>query len=359
MFRRIRVIALLVILFNCAWGSSNQKGNDHMGPRTRIAIFLILFRMFFMVLRERWLIIWVIIELNILGIIPILLADRSREDVEVARKYFLVQVGGSFILLTFGAACHYVFNLTHFIYIPLTIGLLIKLGAAPFHWWFPQVIGGTPWLGCFILSTWQKLGPLIILILHVPNSFLIAIAAGATALLGGYLGIGQTQLRELIAYSSIVHTGWILALVWANHPRFAITYFSLYAVISFPIYAIFHIHEAHSVSSLNNACKGNFGLSIAFRLLLLTISGIPPFLGFFQKWMAINALWDFPILLLALVFASLIRTYYYLNIIYVIILIQLKNWDESSKKGIWNTKLQTLIHTVILAAVLIFIFILI
>jgi NADH:ubiquinone oxidoreductase subunit 2 (subunit N) len=85
---------------------------------------------------------------------------------------------------------------------------MIKLGMAPFHFWLPHVIGGIRWVSCVVLSVWQKVGPIFILRSFVFSWRLyIFIFAALGAIVGGVGGINQSQLRVLLAYSSIGHMG--------------------------------------------------------------------------------------------------------------------------------------------------------
>lgn len=78
----------------------------------------------------------------------------------------------------------------------------------PFYWWVPSVIGGLRWVCCGILITWQKLGPFFVVSSFSFGFFYLLLIFGVlSSLVGGLLGIGQVQVRLLIAYSSIGHWG--------------------------------------------------------------------------------------------------------------------------------------------------------
>lgn len=87
------------------------------------------------------------------------------------------------------------------------------MGIFPFHFWFPGVIAGLPWLSCLFLSTWQKVGPLFLIISLLEVNLItwllltFCVVASGSRLLGGLGGINQTQVRALLAYSSIGHLG--------------------------------------------------------------------------------------------------------------------------------------------------------
>lgn len=109
----------------------------------------------------------------------------------------------------------------------LTIALLIKLGAAPFHYWFPAVASGIGWTQNFFLITWQKFGPLVLLnyVLGIPTLMIVLIAL--RTFIGRVGGLNQRSLRKLMAYSSINHLGWLLVASYFG-TKFMLIYFIIY-----------------------------------------------------------------------------------------------------------------------------------
>lgn len=86
--------------------------------------------------------------------------------------------------------------------------LMVKLGIAPFHYWLPHVISGVSWMSCLLLSVWQKIGPIFVLSVFIySSSYYVYMVCCVRALVGGLGGINQTQIRVLLAYSSIGHMG--------------------------------------------------------------------------------------------------------------------------------------------------------
>lgn len=112
--------------------------------------------------------------------------------------------------------------------------LLLKNGAAPFHFWFPGVIEGLSWINGLILITWQKIAPLILISYNINyNFFLISIIL--SIIIGALGGLNQTSLRKLIAFSSINHLGWILIAIINNE----LLWFTYFFFIQFYQYQLF------------------------------------------------------------------------------------------------------------------------
>lgn len=159
--------------------------------------------------------VWFGLECNFFGFIP-LLNGKTTEEREGAMKYFIIQgLGSSFI---FAGVCLIMREgwkgdgplfsfIGAFIFL---IGIIIKVGLFPFHFWFPRIIGGRRWFNCFILRTWQKLGVFFVVRgIRITSRVrgLIIIRALATRIIGGAGGVGQVYFRSILAYSSLVHSG--------------------------------------------------------------------------------------------------------------------------------------------------------
>lgn len=210
---------------------------------------------------------------------------------------------------------------------------MLKIGAAPFHFWFPGVIEGLSWTNNFILITWQKIAPLILISYFIlPNLFRIIIFF--SILIGSLGGLNQTSLRKLIAFSSINHLGWILAAIILNENLWEFyfliyTFLSLTILILFDILKIFHINQTFFIINNNPLIK-----FIIFTLLL-SLGGLPPFLGFAPKWLVIQFLTinNHILLIISMVCLTLITLYYYIRICYASFLINY--WEVN-----WFNKLQ-------------------
>ena len=265
-----------------------------------------------------WLFAWISIEVNILSFIPIILQHQSNQEIERAIKYFLAQAMGSAVILYSRILLQNPGNQL-LIQRLLITALLLKLGAAPCHFWFPSTITSISWINCLILCTWQKLGPLILLILPFTNSYflkpLFIVAGVLNAILGGLLGINQAHIRTILAYSSITHIGWIIGSFTTNLPVVPIIYFSLYSAIIIPIFIILQIWGTSSFSQIPNMLINSFTIAAIFRITLLSLGGLPPLTGFIPKWLAIIFLRDTNwIIVTLLLLGSLINLYFYLNL---------------------------------------------
>jgi len=143
---------------------------------------------------------WMCLELNLFSFVPLLLNKISTNEREELINYFLAQTLGSTIFLLFSIMLFYTswlikLNTTLLIFI-----ILLKMGAAPCHYWYPLTIRIIRWINCFILSTSQKLAPIFILTyvtcFNIKFSNL-EIIVSLNALTGGLIGIRQILLKKL------------------------------------------------------------------------------------------------------------------------------------------------------------------
>jgi len=206
-------------------------------------------------------------------------------------------------------------------FIFIFLSLLIKLGAAPFHFWFPIIIKGISWFSCGILMVPQKIIPIFILrcILMGGFSSILGLFRIIGAIVGGVGGFNQVNLRYILSYSSIGHIGWILIGCLCSFNIFFI-YFFVYAIISLGIITLIHLNDLSKVLSDSIYFKGFFiGIILFF---FISLRGIPPFLGFLPKWLIIEALSNNSLFLVGffILLGSLVNIFYYLKVIINILL---------------------------------------
>lgn len=261
-----------------------------------------------------WFTIWIGLELNLFGFIPLIITSNKNQEKEAACKYFLAQAAPSAIFLL----CLLLVTDLHLSSLFLTIALLIKMGIAPCHQWFPSVINSLPWIQAWILITVQKIAPFFLLIQTINNSpILTSIVAGLSSIVGGIGGINQTLLRPLIAYSSIGHIGWILRAILVSNRSATLYFISYLLIVSTTIFRAILLN-LNSIA-VSTKVENNPILILFLILSFINIGGLPPFFGFFIKATIINHLLriNFFLLTLLLILGSVINLFYYLKIVFI------------------------------------------
>jgi NADH-ubiquinone oxidoreductase chain 2 len=264
-----------------------------------------------------------------LAFIPLMTRSNNLNNSEAALNYFLIQSFGSAIILFSVIIYLITINLNFILYIYyinlnffnslslllISITLILKLGTPPFHAWFPNVIENISWLNRLILITWQKLAPIIILSYIINLSIYYFIYVILSTLTGAIAGLNQTSLRKLIAFSSINHMGWIITAIIFNENLWLI-YFLIYRFINFSLLIIFYIFNIFYLSQIYSLFINFYILKFFLLMSLLSLGGLPPFLGFIPKWIIIQSLIYIKINLINLfiIFIRLITLFYYLKI---------------------------------------------
>nr|YP_010586946.1 NADH dehydrogenase subunit 2 [Asychis amphiglyptus]UZZ45814.1 NADH dehydrogenase subunit 2 [Asychis amphiglyptus] len=269
---------------------------------------------FMMLSAHDWMSIWIGMEINMYSFIPMMFSTTSSKTQEATTKYFLIQAFGSgmFILGILGGFMANPYTLI------ILLALLLKAGMAPMHFWYPSVMNTLPWLLCLILTTLQKFGPMLLIIQSLHERTLsMSIISATNALVGAIGGLNQTQLRAILAYSSIGHMGWILAGAQFN-TLVAKIYFLLYIMtISSIILIIIMAQLKSNTQPMTNSNQAHF-TKPSLMALLLSLGGVPPMLGVFPKIMIISTLCsnNFIKLPIILIMSSMLNMYYYLKIFY-------------------------------------------
>nr|BAN83270.1 NADH dehydrogenase subunit 2 [Gasterochisma melampus] len=278
---------------------------------------------------SHWLLAWMGLEMNTLAIIPLMAQNHHPRAVEATTKYFLTQATAAAMLLfasTTNAWLTGQWNIEQMTHpIPttmITLALALKIGLAPVHAWLPEVLQGLDLTTGLILSTWQKLAPFALLLQIHPTNPAILITLGlASTLVGGWGGLNQTQLRKILAYSSIAHLGWMM-LVLQFSPSLTLLTLLTYFLMTFSTFLVFKLNKATNINSLATSWTKAPALTSLTPLVLLSLGGLPPLTGFMPKWLILQELSKQDLAPMATLAAltALLSLYFYLRLSYAMAL---------------------------------------
>ncbi|MBE1290952.1 MAG: NADH-quinone oxidoreductase subunit NuoN [Rhodobacteraceae bacterium] len=214
-------------------------------------------------------------------------------------------------------------------------GLAFKVSAVPFHMWTPDVYEGAPTPITAFFATAPKLAAMGLFARVLFDAFggvigdwqqIIALLSVLSMFLGAVAAIGQTNIKRLMAYSSIAHMGYALmglAAGTALGVEAMLIYMAIYVTMNVGTFAFILSMEKDGqpvtdIASLNQYSKQSSGRALALLVLLFSLAGVPPFLGFFGKLSVLLAAVDAGLAWLAIagVVASVIGAFYYLRIVY-------------------------------------------
>ena len=214
------------------------------------------------------------------------------------------------------------------------VGLAFKISAVPFHMWTPDVYEGAPTSITSYFAAVPKVAGLAVLIkfMFIPFSniltewqTIIIFISIASMILGAVAAIGQTNIKRLLAYSSIGHIGYALAGVATGNVsgyQSAIVYISIYVVMNIGIFSCLYLLKKdgeykENISDLSGISKKYPLLAISFLIILFSLAGIPPLGGFFAKFYIFSAVLEQKMYSLAIIglLTTVISAVYYLKII--------------------------------------------
>ncbi|MFZ1470982.1 MAG: NADH-quinone oxidoreductase subunit NuoN [Paracoccaceae bacterium] len=214
-------------------------------------------------------------------------------------------------------------------------GLAFKVSAVPFHMWTPDVYEGSPTPITAFFATAPKAAAMVLIARLAQDAFgsipsqwgqVLAALSVASMFLGAIAGIGQRDFKRLMAYSSISHMGFALiglAVGTAEGVEAMLVYMTIYVTMNVGTFAFILSMErdgrpVSDLDSLNQFSKKEPLKALALMILLFSLAGVPPMVGFFAKFYVLKAAVDADMAWLAVagVIASVIGAFYYLRIVY-------------------------------------------
>nr|UFX54065.1 NADH dehydrogenase subunit 2 [Cryptotis mexicanus] len=291
-----------------------------------IILFTIATGTMIVMMSSHWFMIWIGFEMNMMAIIPMLMKNYSPRSMEASTKYFMTQATASMILML-----AIIMNLLYSgqwtitsITNPtasmlMTLALTMKLGLAPFHFWVPEVTQGITMTSGMILLTWQKIAPLSILYQIYPsiNLDLLLTMSILSILIGGWGGLNQTQLRKIMAYSSIAHMGWMTAIL-AYDPSIMLLNLAVYIVMTISTFTLFIHSSSTTTLTLSHTWNKMPIITVLILTIMLSLGGLPPLTGFLPKWMIIQELTKNSSIIMPTIMAilSLLNLFFYMRLAY-------------------------------------------
>ena len=219
----------------------------------------------------------------------------------------------------------------------ILVGLAFKISAVPFHMWAPDVYEGSPTTVTLFFTMVPKVAALTVFIrfLYVPFlnlidqwQMILIFLSIASMLFGAIAAIGQTNLKRLIAYSSISHIGYALAgLATGSNDgiQSSVIYITIYVLMNLGLFSCLLMMRRNNeyfedIEDLSGLSKNHPLLSLSFLIILFSLAGIPPLAGFFAKFYIFKSVLEQSMYFLAIVglLSTVVAAFYYLRIIKII-----------------------------------------
>ena len=217
----------------------------------------------------------------------------------------------------------------------LIVGIAFKFGAVPFHMWLPDVYQGARTPVTLYLASAPKLAALALTIrilvdglggLHDVWSDMVMVVAVLSLLVGNVIAIAQTNIKRMLGYSTIAHVGFILLGIFCGTEKgyaAALFYTLTYIVAAAGAFGLVILlsrrgYEAENISDFKGLNTRSPWFALMMLFIMFSLTGIPPFIGFFGKLNVIDAVLSsgFPGLAVLMVLASVVGAFYYLRVIW-------------------------------------------
>nr|AXK16170.1 NADH dehydrogenase subunit 2 [Cyrtodactylus yathepyanensis] len=296
---------------------------------------------------NHWLLAWLGLELNTLSILPMIIKSHHPRATEATTKYFLIQATAATMILLASITNAWqtghwsMSHMTPTTTLLTTTAIMLKLGIAPLHLWYPQVLQGVTMNTALVISTWQKLAPLTLLYMthHTLNHTILLTLGLTSALIGGLAGLNQTQTRMIMAFSSIAHMGWLLTALTLT-PSLATLTMIMYMTTTLATFMPITT-TTKTITDMGTTWPLSPTMLTTTMIALMSLGGLPPLAGFMPKWLILKELSAMELLTFATVIlmSSLPSLFFYIRLAYLTILTTPPTTTNTEHK--WRFKLNT------------------
>nr|WNM83266.1 NADH dehydrogenase subunit 2 [Cyrtodactylus sungaiupe]WNM83267.1 NADH dehydrogenase subunit 2 [Cyrtodactylus sungaiupe]WNM83268.1 NADH dehydrogenase subunit 2 [Cyrtodactylus sungaiupe]WNM83269.1 NADH dehydrogenase subunit 2 [Cyrtodactylus sungaiupe]WNM83270.1 NADH dehydrogenase subunit 2 [Cyrtodactylus sungaiupe] len=309
---------------------------------------------------NHWLLAWLGLELNTLSILPIIMKSHHPRATEATTKYFMVQATAATMILLASITTAWqtgqwsIPHTTPTTTLLTTTAIMLKLGIAPLHLWYPQVLQGVTMNTALVISTWQKIAPLTLLYMtrHNLNTQALLLLGLASALVGGWAGLNQTQTRTIMAFSSIAHMGWLITAVTMN-PGLATLTMLMYLITTIATFK--PLATSKTMLDVGTSWPLSPTTLTTTMMTLMSLGGLPPLTGFMPKWLILKELTSTGLTLIAtlILMASLPSLFFYVRLAYLTTLTTPPSTTNTAHKWRLKSKHQPhMAQTIVLATLM-------
>nr|ACH87621.1 NADH dehydrogenase subunit 2 [Dosidicus gigas]ADU54806.1 NADH dehydrogenase subunit 2 [Dosidicus gigas]ADU54838.1 NADH dehydrogenase subunit 2 [Dosidicus gigas]ADU54965.1 NADH dehydrogenase subunit 2 [Dosidicus gigas]ADU55029.1 NADH dehydrogenase subunit 2 [Dosidicus gigas] len=314
--------------------------NNKFFPSNFLFILIMIMGTLFSLSSSHWLTMWMGLEINLMGFLPLMNIKGKTLEAEASMKYFIIQSMSSSILIISSVLMYnntlswYSMFTDSTFSLMIILSLVLKLGGAPLHFWMPSIAKQMSWSILFMMLTWQKLAPLLMLSLVNSNLMIVMLISMASTIVGSVMALNQTNIQLIMTYSSISHLGWMLSMITINS-SLTMMYFFNYIMISMPLMNMLSMTLGNHLFMLTQQTKMNNMIPIS---LILSLGGLPPLLGFMSKLIILISLIEMKLMMLAMFMfvGTLISLYFYLNMSLMLMIKSYKNLHSNTANKMYN-----------------------
>nr|AZZ89097.1 NADH dehydrogenase subunit 2 [Paracatonidia sp. SX-2018] len=268
---------------------------------------------------------WMSMEINLISFMPLMTKSKKLNDQTM--KYFIIQSLASSTMLM-SILMNSTFEAPIEMSIMLMTSMLMKIGLMPFHMWMPNLMQSLEWNTCMLMMTWQKISP-VIFTSQMINLYSLTIPMYMSLLLAPMVGMKQTAYSKILAYSSIANSPWMILSSKISKTNFYY-FMMIYSMMNIVLMLTLKKNNMIFMNQMNPMSKFT---KMMFMIMMLSISGMPPMMGFMPKWMILQSYIDKMLVMsMMMISSSMISTFIYIKMMYPMMM------TSSTKKFINSIK---------------------
>nr|YP_010381592.1 NADH dehydrogenase subunit 2 [Neosymplana vittatum]UDL71967.1 NADH dehydrogenase subunit 2 [Neosymplana vittatum] len=268
---------------------------------------------------------WMSMEMNLIAFLPVITKSKKMKDQSM--KYFIIQnISSSTLLLSviLNLKFETPINFEKFI----IISLMMKMGMMPFHLWMINLMEKLSWMNCFLMNSIQKMSPMLI-IPQMINFKLFLLPMTISLLFAPIAMMKMNSMKKLIGYSSIYNSPWMIVSIYISKKLFVLFFF-IYSTLNL---LLMKKMKMNNMMFLNQMTEKSTMTKMNLMINFISISGMPPTMGFFPKWMILMKLNEISwIISMMMLFSSFISTFIYMKMISSIMM------NQTTKKKFFKMK---------------------
>nr|YP_009987492.1 NADH dehydrogenase subunit 2 [Bambusiphaga furca]QBZ37952.1 NADH dehydrogenase subunit 2 [Bambusiphaga furca] len=255
---------------------------------------------------NNWLFMWILMEINLFMFMPLMSKNKINDQ---SIKYFIIQSFSSHLLM-FSILMVSILMMPPKNSLIVMIALMMKTGMAPLHLWLPEIMNKMKWNECLMLASPLKIIPMI-LMSKFTSMKMVIIPMMLSLMMGCLSGLNQTCLKKMMAFSSIFNLAWMISSFMTSK-KVMLLFMMIYTSLNFKIMMFF---KKMNIQYMNQINQLELKKKIKINMMILSLSGLPPMMGFFPKWMILKEMvMKSNIMCFTMIMTSLISMFMYMQI---------------------------------------------
>nr|YP_010381605.1 NADH dehydrogenase subunit 2 [Symplanella nigricans]UDL71980.1 NADH dehydrogenase subunit 2 [Symplanella nigricans] len=267
---------------------------------------------------------WLSMEINLISFLPIITKSKKMKDQSM--KYFIIQSLSSSMMLLSIIMNFKIETPINFENL-MMMSLMMKMGMIPFHLWILSFMEKLTWMKCLLMNTIQKLSPIVI-ISQMINFKTTILPMVLSLFMAPISMIKVNSIKKMMTYSSIYNSPWMISSIYISKNVFML-FFLIYSTMNF---LFSKKMNEQNIMFFNQITEKTSSSKINLMINLISMSGMPPTMGFFPKWIILSKMNEISILIsIMMLFSTIISSFIYLKILSSILL------NQSTKKKFFKS----------------------